>query len=240
MHENVTMTPYLRYLEGEWASFIDTPSRAEAAHAATAGLRLSRVLDVGCGAGQELLPFLRQGVRAIGIDLAPTVGHHGLVPATFVRASATAIPCQDGSLDLAIYRLALPYAHNPTALAEVARVLRPGGRLFLKWHHVRFYGRQLAHGPSWKPRLVALRVLTATAWYHLTGHHWQNRLFGRETAQTKWLLWRELTRCGLRPIGTLPDDNPATPSWVLEKVSAHRRQCPMPHPADATYPDSRH
>jgi SAM-dependent methyltransferase len=215
------MTRYQQYLDGELASFLATPGRAAAAQTATADLRLSRVLDVGCGAGQELLPFLRPGVRAIGIDLAPTVGHHGLVPATFLRAAATAIPCRDGSLDLAICRLALPYTHNPTALAEVARVLRPGGRVFLKWHHVRFYVRQLRRGPSWKPRLVALRVLTASAWYHMTGQHWQNRLFGRETAQTRWLLTRELARCGLRPIGILPDDNPHTPSWILAKPDHH-------------------
>ena len=46
------------YIREEWTLFRREPDRATAARAAVAGQRVGRVLDVGCGGGQELLPFL--------------------------------------------------------------------------------------------------------------------------------------------------------------------------------------
>ncbi len=70
-----------------------------------------------------------------------------------VRASAEAVPFADSSFDTAVFTLALCTIPDPSAaLAEVARVLRPGGRmLFLE--HVRSEDRREAR---WQDRLEGL------------------------------------------------------------------------------------
>src|SRR5205085_6774151 len=123
--------------------------RARESLEAVAGLDARRGLDVGCGAGQELLPFAGQpGAVCIGSDVTPEAGLAGRElfasrpPAgriAFVRAAAESLPFAAGSFDVVICRLALPYTDNARCLSELARVLRPGGVLLLKIHHARYY-----------------------------------------------------------------------------------------------------
>ena len=61
-------------LLSEWQSYQAQPERFAAALAATDGQQISRVLDVGCGAGQELLPFVRR--RSYLIDFGE-IAHDG-------------------------------------------------------------------------------------------------------------------------------------------------------------------
>jgi ubiquinone/menaquinone biosynthesis C-methylase UbiE len=70
--------------------------------------------------------------------------------ATTIQASAEKLPFEDSSFDTAVFTLVLCTAPDPdTALAEAARVLRPGGRmLFLE--HVRSEDPSLAR---WQDRL---------------------------------------------------------------------------------------
>ena len=56
----VQMTEYERYLTTEWEVYQAHPERFQATMAAVAGRNVNRVMDVGCGAGQELLPFLQR------------------------------------------------------------------------------------------------------------------------------------------------------------------------------------
>jgi SAM-dependent methyltransferase len=224
---------YDRYLRAEWAKFIADPARARALRDAVAGLEVARVLDVGCGAGQELAPFLADGRRlGVGIDLAPEAGRvgrelhaPGARPA-FICGAAEALPFRDGAFDVVICRLALPYTDNARALAQIARVLRPGGALILKIHHARFYLRELsqaARARDARSAAHALRALAAGALFHLAGRQPRGRLTGRETFQTRWLLRRLLARHGLCITRELPDSNPATPSYVIVKGPMGRR-----------------
>ena len=70
-------TEYDRYVREGWALFTRDPARRAAAREAVADLSIRRVLDIGCGAGQELRPFASEGVLAIGVDPSPEVGLAG-------------------------------------------------------------------------------------------------------------------------------------------------------------------
>ena len=98
----------------------------------------TRWLDVGCGTG-ALLEEVRArwpGAAGVGVDLSLemlAIARHRLPPTVaLIAADAGRLPLADGSFDLATCTSALHHWPEPeVALAEVARVLRPGGRLVL-------------------------------------------------------------------------------------------------------------
>jgi ubiquinone/menaquinone biosynthesis C-methylase UbiE len=94
-----------------------------------------RVLDVGCGAGQTLAACrLGPEVEAYGVDLdreAIELGRRLHPSIRFVRCCGESLPFASAGFDLVICRVALPYMDVARALAEMARVLRPGGDLWL-------------------------------------------------------------------------------------------------------------
>jgi SAM-dependent methyltransferase len=222
---------YNDYILLEFEDFVKDPSRGHASLEAMAPTKVGRVLDVGCGAGQELLPFVTYGnALGVGIDLAPTTVHVGReklanhapeARVRFVRGSAEYLSFRDGVFDAVICRLALPYTDNARALAEASRVLRRGGRFLLKIHGVRFY-LDLLHravkAGNLMSMIYACRVLVAGSIYHLSGRQPRTRIPSTETFQSEWLLRRELSRHGLSILGKTPDSNPLTPSFVIVKT----------------------
>jgi SAM-dependent methyltransferase len=106
-----------------------------------AGLgRAGRLLDVGCGSGQTMQWFARRypGWHALGLDVAEeaVIGAVGLGQRCVMRASALALPVRSLTLDLVISLDVLQHlpldGGDRQALAEVHRVLRPGGHLLLR------------------------------------------------------------------------------------------------------------
>jgi arsenite methyltransferase len=99
------------------------------------------VLDLGCGAGMDsLLAARRVGPtgRVIGVDMTgPMVkkaranaSAAGIGNAEFHRGEADCLPVGDGSVDVVISNGVFNLCPDkPRVLAEVYRVLRPGGRL---------------------------------------------------------------------------------------------------------------
>lgn len=93
------------------------------------------VLDIGCGPGADLEKMNQQARSAVGVDLSETMikAAQGRVPtAKVLIGRATDLPFSDGSFD-AVWARAL-LIHVPdveTAVSEVARVLKPGGRVVL-------------------------------------------------------------------------------------------------------------
>jgi SAM-dependent methyltransferase len=90
-----------------------------------------RIVDLGSGCG-ELVGLLRSGgQQAVGLDrcrslLERKTGGPGL------QGDVESLPLATGRVDLATLVLVLHYVARPErALAEVARILRPGGRLIL-------------------------------------------------------------------------------------------------------------
>lgn len=132
----------------------------------TSGAR-GRTLDLGCGTGRNL-PLVPAGTRAIGLDLSwPSLkrARRRAPGVPLVLGSAEALPFREGTFDTVLSGLALcSVAHAPGALAEVRRVLRPGGQL-----------RALEHVRSTTPWKARLQDLVQPAWTCLTGGCRPNR-----------------------------------------------------------------
>ena len=97
------------------------------------------IVDCPCGAGPALRVLRPDAeVRYIAADLSPSMlrrarkraGSRGLDSVEFVEADATELPLQSDSADLFLSFWSLHcFDDPPAALAESARVLKPGGRL---------------------------------------------------------------------------------------------------------------
>jgi ubiquinone/menaquinone biosynthesis C-methylase UbiE len=97
------------------------------------------VLEVGCGTGLILKEVARDARRASGADLSGGMlrraRERGLRVA---QADATAIPFASESFDVVCAFKVLPHVRDlKAALAEMARVLRPGGHLLAEFYNRR-------------------------------------------------------------------------------------------------------
>ena len=97
------------------------------------------VLDIGCGEGQVARRVASSGAKVVGLDPAAAqievARERGGGP-VYLRARAEALPCGDGSFDTVLVCLALEHVDAfEDAIAEVARVLEPGGRFVLLLAH---------------------------------------------------------------------------------------------------------
>jgi ubiquinone/menaquinone biosynthesis C-methylase UbiE len=102
--------------------------------AAVPGGAKLRVLDVGCGTGQSRRIYRERSSRYAGIDLslgalALARGRFGDSP--WLQADALRLPFRGGSFDVVAFSSVLHHVGDRrAALAEAARVLRPGGWAF--------------------------------------------------------------------------------------------------------------
>jgi SAM-dependent methyltransferase len=105
-------------------------------------------LDVGCGEGRFTRLMAGAGARVTGIEPGPQQIRRALAQPrvageTYVEVGAEALPTDSGSVDLVVFFNSLhhvPVAGIDRALAEAARVLRPGGQLYI--------AEPLAEGPQ--------------------------------------------------------------------------------------------
>ena len=109
----------------------------------------ARVLEVGAGTGLLLGRIAEVAERAVGVDLsAGMLARARARGLTVVRGSAAALPFGNASFDL-VYSFKV-LAHVPEidrALAEIARVTRPGGHAVLEFYNarsLRYLARRLA------------------------------------------------------------------------------------------------
>ncbi|CAI7974248.1 Methyltransferase type 11 [Frankia sp. Hr75.2] len=91
----------------------------------------ARLLEIGVGTGLVSAAFVELGWSVAGVDLSERMLARavGRLPGRILRADATAIPLRSGTVDAcaAVHVLHL-VGDQPAVLAEVVRVLRPGGR----------------------------------------------------------------------------------------------------------------
>jgi ubiquinone/menaquinone biosynthesis C-methylase UbiE len=120
--------------------------------------RGERVLEVGCGAGSDLLQFAKHGADAWGMDITPA--HLRLARERVGRLAqvefgdATQIPFEDASFDFVYSIGVLHHIDQPDRVAkEILRVLRPGGAfkvlVYNRWSHVPLI-LMFQHGWNWK------------------------------------------------------------------------------------------
>jgi SAM-dependent methyltransferase len=150
-----------------------------------------RVLDLGCGAGRHAFEALRRGASVVALDadaselrgvadMVAAMDAEGEVPpgaaARTVRGDATRMPFPDGAFDRVIAAEVLEHIPDDwQALREIARVLRPGGRLAVTV-------------PAWLPERICWRL--SDDYHNVPGGH--VRIYTRAEMETK------VARAGLR------------------------------------------
>ena len=108
------------------------------------------ILDVGCGGGLVALPLVEAGRRVVGVDFSAgacrRAKSNGIEA---IRGDAFDLPLAEGMADV-VLNVEFVQEHRPEAverlLQEVARVLRPGGRLVLVWSNRKALPHRIA-GP---------------------------------------------------------------------------------------------
>ena len=91
-----------------------------------------RVLDIGCGVGENLTRLRRYGGSPIGIDPTPGRVRDATAVSPSVAAVGEALPFRDASVEMVYISHVLHHARDiDTILRESFRVLVPGGLLFL-------------------------------------------------------------------------------------------------------------
>jgi SAM-dependent methyltransferase len=99
----------------------------------------ARVLDIACGTGNVTIPLARRGVMVTGLDMTPRLLEEARARATreglhirFDEGFAGTLPYPDASFDVVVSMFGIMFSPLPEVVAsEMARVLRPGGRLAL-------------------------------------------------------------------------------------------------------------
>jgi demethylmenaquinone methyltransferase/2-methoxy-6-polyprenyl-1,4-benzoquinol methylase len=114
-----------------------------------------RVLDLACGTGDFAAMALSRTPDVIGVDFARvmlTRAQQRLPGIPLLQADALRLPLADGSVTAAVSGFALRnFVAIPPVLAELARVMKPGGRLGLlevdrpanpavRWGHAFYFG----------------------------------------------------------------------------------------------------
>ena len=95
------------------------------------------VLDVACGTGNATIPAAQTGARTTGLDLTPELlegarrrAADAGVDVEWVEGDAESLPFEDGSFDVVLSTFGCMFVpDHERAATEIARVLRPGGRV---------------------------------------------------------------------------------------------------------------
>jgi ubiquinone/menaquinone biosynthesis C-methylase UbiE len=131
-----------------------------------------RVLEVGVGSGLNFPHYSKQVEVVFGIDPSPhllaiarrraaAAGIH----ADFLLGSATVIPLADSTVDTVVITWTLCSIADPlTALREIRRVLKPGGKLVF-----------VEHGLSPEPKVERWQHRLTPVWRHIAGGCHLNR-----------------------------------------------------------------
>ena len=168
-----------------------------------------RVLDMGCGGGRHAFALLRRGAHVTALDMDAAelkdvagmfaaMQEEGEVPAGAtagaVRGTAYALPFADGTFDFVVCSEVLEHLpQDSRAMAELTRVLRPGGLMAVTV-------------PRWGPELLCWAL--SSAYHEVEGGH--VRIYrGTE-------LLRRLTGVGLEPVGSHHTHALHSPYWWLK------------------------
>lgn len=161
----------------EWAPSYDLPGRnpileLEGPFTTELFSRIEpgRALDAACGTGRQSEVLAGLGHDVVGVDATEAMLERARtrVPnAEFRTGLLTELPVETGSFDLAVCSLALTHLEDPApAIRELARAVRPGGRIVITDLHPTF----VALGAQ-----AAYRVDDVRAGYVVNEVHWHSR-----------------------------------------------------------------
>lgn len=212
-------------LRQAWTHFLADPAADVSAAVRQHVGNITGVIDAGCGGGQELLPYLGDAV-GVGVDMSGDAltmaqgelrDHRPDARLVLIRATVESLPLQVRCADLVMCRLVLQHLDQRRALAEMARVLRPGGGLLVTFHHYRYYLRKLCDGlrsSDLRPMMHALRVLLTGLCFHLSGT--RRPILGMsETYLTSTRLRRMAAAVELDFVAELPSGSTAAPIFLF-------------------------
>ena len=130
----------------------------------------SRVLDLGCGAGEQLSKLADQDVWACGIDPSMAALQSCRTQSlSVIQGKGECLPFLSGSFDGVICKVVLPYTNERTTIREIARVLRRGGTAYVVSHGAGYYLRYLLRPPRFLHRVYGVRTLLNTWLWATTG-----------------------------------------------------------------------
>lgn len=113
----------------------------------------STVLDIACGTGDLCRGLTAMGMRPIGVDMSLGMLQAARTDAPLTQADALRLPVADRSVDGVTCGFALRnFRELPPFFAELARAVRPGGRIallevaepqnpVLRWGHGLYFGK---------------------------------------------------------------------------------------------------
>jgi SAM-dependent methyltransferase len=99
--------------------------------------RGSRILDVGCGTGEQIKMYRNLGLDAVGVEPAPhmrEVAQRSNPGVPIMQGTVLDLPLPDGAFDVVVAIEVLRYLDRTDwnrAFCEILRVLRPDGRLLV-------------------------------------------------------------------------------------------------------------
>ena len=136
-----------------------------------------RVLDVAAGTGDLCRELAAAGYAPVGVDLSAGMLAHARTDAPLVQGDALCLPVPERSVDGAVCGFALRNLVDlPAFFAELARVVRPGGRIgllevaepkhpFLRWGHGVYFGEVVPRIGGWLSDPAAYRYLPRSVAY---------------------------------------------------------------------------
>ena len=162
------------------------------------------VLDVGCGNGAQLTRLREAGHRAIGAEVDPDaaracrrIGH------AVVIAAAESLPFRSNSFPGILCKVVIPYTDEQLAIAEIGRVLAPGGVALLYLHGLGYSLRYLLRPDIWKRSVYAAKTILNTVVYRLSGRRLPG-ILGDTLFQSERRLYRYYLSAGLKLESTIP------------------------------------
>ena len=202
---------------------------------------IARVLDLGCGTARFtglLADVLSASVVGVEPSLRMLEEREVRDPrrARFVAGRAEALPLAGGSVDLVFASMVYHHLRADAALAEVARVLRPGASLMIRtptresvadFVYFGFFPEALAIDRARMPSRAGLVEACGAAGFTLRGHELVRQRFAEDHAD----YYRKIALRGLSSLQLLSDDAFAR---GLREFAAYCRSAERGGPIDET------